>query len=252
VINNASDAYFEEAGELYLNDSLANSVGTSAKTVPAFIVNGKPSVIYLGSITCIFCGENRWAMALALSRFGGFSTLFTGFSSKGDGDIPTLYWSPATYNQSSMDFGSFYTSNYINFIAFEDTDPITGGFDIQPLAQMQEFVNATGNLAYIDAFKYILQINNFGGTPYTIWGARQINGADAIDFGNSSSEAPLPFANWTHAQVFSLLKTPNSQFAWTEYAAADLYIAMVCGTINNTAPVCSLSAITQIEKANGY
>ncbi len=252
VINGAPDSYFEKAGEMYLNRSLANSVGTTVKKVPTFIVNGKPSVLYLGSITCIFCGENRWAMALALSRFGNFSTLFTGYSALGDSDVPTIYWSPSEYNASSMDLGSFYSSDYINFIAFESSDPITLGFDIQPLSVMQQIVNQSGNSVYMAAFDYIMQINNFQGTPYTIWGSSQVPGADAVDFGNSTATAPRPLANWTHAQVFSLLKNPNSQFAWTEYAAADLYIAMTCASINNTAPVCQLPAISQIERANGY
>ncbi len=252
VINNASDSYFEKAGEMYLNRSLSNTVSATTKSVPEFLVNGKPSVIYLGSITCIFCGENRWAMALALSRFGNFSALFTGYSSIGDGDVPTLYWSPATYNESNVDLGSFYSSRYINFLAVESTDPITGGFNLQPLAQMQQMVNTSGNLAYMDAFRYIMQIDNFQGTPYTIWGGHQVSGADAVDFGNSTATAPRPFSNWTHAQVFSLLSSPNSQFAWTEYAAADLYIAMACSSLNNTAPICQLPAIAEIEKANGY
>ncbi len=252
VINNASDSYFEKAGEMLLNRSLANSVGSTVKSVQPFIVNGKPSVIYLGSITCVFCGENRWAMALALGRFGNFSSLYTGYSSLGDSDVPTIYWAPSHYNISGIDLGSFYSSNYINFIPFESTDPITAGFDLQPISQMQQIVNQSGNNVYMKAFDYIVQINNFQGTPWTIWGTSQVGGADAVDFGNSTATAPQPFADWTHAQVFSLLRNPNSQFAWTEYAAADLYIAMTCASLNNTAGICQLPVISQIETAEGY
>jgi hypothetical protein len=254
VINNASDAYFETAGEMLLNGTLKNQVGASANKVKTFIVNGKPSVIYFGSITCVFCGENRWAMALALGRFGNFSALFTGYSALQDSDVPTIYWSPAHYNSSTVDLGSFYSSKYLNFIAIEDTDPITGGFSIQtpfPAVQEQE-INKTGNLAYIDAIKYISEINNFQGTPYTIWGSQQVSGADAIDFGNSSATAPQPLESWTHAQIFSMLAHPNSQFAWTEYAAADVYIAMACSSLNNNAEICQLPAIVQIQKLEGY
>ncbi len=253
VINNSSDSYFEQAGLMYLNGNLVNELGTTVNKVPVFTVNGKPSVIYLGSITCIFCGENRWAMDLALSRFGNFSTLFNGYSSIGDGDVPTLYWSPATYNLSAVDLGSFYQSRYLNFIVFEDTAPISGGFALQTVSQISQEVNASGNPAYIDAFKYIIQINNFAGTPYTIWGMNQVNGADAVDFGNNTQTAPAPLNLWTHAQVFSQLANPNNQFAWTEYAAADLYIAMVCPSLNSTAPpICQLPAIKAIEAKNGY
>ncbi len=253
IINGVPDSYFEKAGMMYLNRSLVNTVVAGTKSVPAFILNGKPSVIYFGSITCIFCGENRWAMALALSRFGSFSTLFKGYSSLGDSDVPTLYWAPAHYNQSAVDLGSFYSSNYINFIAIEDTDPITGGFNLQPMQVISAEINSSGNLAYQDAFKYILQINNFQGTPYTIWGTNQLGGADAIDFGNAPpTNANLSLTYMTHAQVLSSLGNPSSQFALTEYAAADVYIAMLCPSINNSAPVCSLPAIQGIEKQNGY
>lgn len=252
IINDGPNSYFEQAGQMYLNGSLDNNVGTTAKSVPVFTVNGKPTVIYFGSITCVFCAENRWAMALALSRFGNFSTLFNGYSSLGDSDVPTLYWSPATYNASALDLGSFYKSKYLNFIVLEDTDPITGGFDLQSVAQIQQEVNATGNIAYMDALDYIIQINNFAGTPYTIWGTHQVNGADAIDFGNNTQTAPAPLNLWTHAQIFSQLAKPTDQFAWTEYAAADLYIAMVCPSLNNTPTICQLPAIAQIEAKNGY
>ena len=223
--------------------------------VSSFLLNGKPSVIYLGSITCIFCGENRWAMALALSRFGNFSNLFKGYSALGDSDVPTLYWSPAHYNSSTVDLGSFYNSKYINFIAIEDTAPISGGFSLQPLQTIQSEVNASGNLAYSDAYQYIMQLNNFQGTPYTIWGNYNIGGADAVDFGNqapTSTNPKLDLTYMTHNDILGQLAAPNDQFAWSEYAAADLYIAMTCASLNNTAPICSLPAIKGIEAANGY
>ena len=55
----------------------------------------------------------------------------------------------------------------------------------------------------------------------------------------------------THAQVLSQLSSFNDQFAWSEYAAADVYIAQVCPSINNTAPVCSLPAIKSIGSVMG-
>ncbi|MGC8586672.1 MAG: DUF929 family protein [Candidatus Micrarchaeia archaeon] len=249
IINNAPNSYFEKAGEMYLNGSLTDEVGASPTTVPMFVVNGKPSVIYLGSITCLFCSENRWAMAMALSRFGNFSALFKGYSSFGDADLPTLYWAPAHYNQSTIDLGSFYNSKYINFIALEDTGPITGGFALQPIPTMQQEISSAGNKVYSDAMNYIIQLNNFQGTPYTIWGKYNVGGADAVVLGNTTptSASSLPMTYMTHDQILQQLSNPSSQFGWSEYAAADLYVAMVCQSINNSAPVCSLPAIKQIE-----
>lgn len=257
AINSAPASYFQTAGEMYLNGTLPNVgaglSGFAPNKIPSFIVNGRPSVIYVGSITCIFCGENRWAMALALSRFGNFSSLFKGYSAWSDYDVPTLYWSPAHYNASSTELGSFFNSTYINFIAIEDANPITGGFVLNQPAIMQQRVNSSGNTAYIDAFKFINELGTnvktaFQGTPYTIWGSYEVGGADAVDFFGSS---PTAMASMTHDQVLQQLQHPNNTAAWSEYAAADVYIALTCASISNKAPVCSLPAIQAIE-SRGY
>lgn len=261
VINGAPDSYFETAGLMYLNGSINNTVLTNFAGVNSLIVNGRPSVVYLGSITCIFCGENRWAMALALGRFGSFSRLFQGYSSFGDYDVPTLYWHAADYthrdslsvSSNAILTGSYYSSSYINFFPIEGQGNLTGGFFIQSLPIIGAEINNTGNSTYIGVFRYILSLQGsnstlFRGTPYTIWGNRLFAGADAVDFGNSTpASSSLPLTYMTHAQVLSQLASPADQFAWTEYAAADVYIASVCTSINNTAQICSLSAIQKIE-----
>ncbi|MDE1855113.1 MAG: DUF929 family protein [Candidatus Micrarchaeota archaeon] len=253
VINNAPNSYYETAAEMLLNGTINNTVGTGVAKLPLFIVNGKPTVIYLGSVTCIFCGENRWAMAMALSRFGSFSYLFKGYSSIGDGDIPTLYWAPTHYNTSSTVFGDFYQSSFINFLAIEDTNPISGGFDLNPLNVIQLRANSTSNTAYIDAMNYIVSTKGFSGTPYTVWGSYEVGGADAIIFANNTNkQGTTPLQHMTHEQVLNQLSSFNDQFSWSEYAAADLYIAMLCKTFNNTASVCTaIPSIAKIETKLG-
>ncbi|MDE1768633.1 MAG: DUF929 family protein [Candidatus Micrarchaeota archaeon] len=255
VINNGPNAYYEKAGQMYLNGSLTNGVYPGANKVKGLPVDNKTTVIYLGSITCIFCGENRWAMALALSRFGSFSTLYKGYSSLGDGDVPTLYWAPLNYNISSDYIGNGYSSKYINFLSIEDTHPISGGFALNTFGQMQSNIERYNNATYNQAFNYIVNLSSnkttaFSGTPYTIWGTEQFSGADAVDFGNSSSSATLQIAGMTHAQILDQFANPNDQFGWTEYAAADVYIAALCSSLPNSTrssvSACSLPAILQI------
>ncbi len=261
LFNNANDSYFEEAGQMILNGTFGgyvfgSTVGSNAEVKildNPFVVNGKPSVIYFGSTTCIFCGENRWAMALALGKFGNFSELYKGYSSFGDHDIPTIYWAPAHYNQSAEDLGNFYSSKYINFISIEDDLPITGGFQLNPMSTIGARINATNNSVYINAFKFILQLNNFQGTPYTIWGKYNVLGADDADFGFKSEPSGNPSIEYkTHNMVFDNISHPNSEFGYLEYAGADLYIAMTCASINNTAPICSLPVIPKLESYEGY
>lgn len=264
VINSEPDSYFDTAARMYLNGSLTALVGQSVVNVPLFTVNGKPAVIYLGAISCVYCGENRWAMALALSRFGVFQNLFLGYSSWGDQDVPTVYWAPAAYNATSAaDFGNFYDGTYVNFVSIDYASPITSGFQMQTLSYFQQQALDVNNTVYEKATNYLVALNNFAGTPYTLWGRYNVPGADATDFGeatstssNASSTAAstlLPLATMTHEQVLQSLAHPADQFAWTEYAAADYYVSLICATLgagstSSTAapPVCSEPNISEM------
>lgn len=251
VINGAPLAYYEVAGQKLLNHSLNNQVIVSnSPQANAFIVNGKPSVIYIGAISCIFCGENRWAMALALGSFGKFSQLYKGYSALGDGDLPTIYWNLDNYTTASgATFGNFYNSSYINFISTEYDSPITGGFQMQPLSY---FIPHAPNTTYYNALTFMNSTGLFSGTPFTFWGTSIMRGADAVVLGNTTpSGTPYALSVETHAQVLNQLSSFNDQFAWSEYAGADVYIAQVCPSINNAAPVCQLPAIIQIEHLIG-
>jgi hypothetical protein len=269
VINNAPDFYFETAAQMYLNQSLTLSIGAPVYQAPHFTVNGKPAVVYLGAISCPYCAENRWAMALALSKFGSFQQLFKGYSAIGDGDIPTIYWAPAEYNASAVkgavEFGNFYTSNYVSFLSIEYSSPITAAFEIQPLSYFEQKATAIANPIYEDATQLLTTLNDYAGTPDTLWGIYSVPGADASDFGDTSwnSTTTLPLASLTQDQILSRLAQPSSPFAWNEYAAADWYIALVCASaaanVSSSppasavaaAPVCSLPFIsTMVSQAH--
>lgn len=247
VLNNASKSYFVTAAQMYLNKSITIPIGAPVSAAPLEVVNGKPSVIYLGAISCVYCGENRWAMALALSQFGSFQHLFKGYSAFGDGNVPTIYWTPAEYNTTqAVDFGNFYTSNYINFLSIDYASPITAGFQMGPLTYFQQQATSTMNPAYEAAASTIIRLNNYDGTPYTIWGKFSVPGADASNFGDSvpNSTTSLPMASLTHDQVLGLLANPHTPFGWNEYAAADFYISLICASMSSPAPVCSLPSIS--------
>jgi len=266
VINDEPNSYFDTAARMWLNGSLTSLVGQQIAAAPLLTVNGKPTVVYLGAISCVYCGENRWAMALALSRFGVFGNLFFGYSSLGDQDVPTVYWAPAHYNETSaVDFGNFFDGTYVNFLSIDYASPITAGFEMQTLPYFQQQATAINNTVYERATSLLVSLNNFAGTPYTIWGRYSVLGADATDFGDvtststmttSSSSASsttttstatlLPLASMTHEQVLASLASPDTPFAWTEYAAADYYVALICSSLgvistsSTTAPpVCS-------------
>ncbi len=251
VINYAPNSYFEIAANMLLNNTINSSVFitsiNSSDKYNAIIINKKPTVIYIGALSCIFCGENRWAIALALSRFGNFSSLYKGYSSFGDGDLPTLYWSAYNYTTpSNVSFGNSYSSNYINFISADYESPVKLGFEFKPLYY---FVQKAPNATYLDAMRFMNNTSKFRGTPFLLWGNVLYNGADAVILGNGSvSSPPYPLEEMTHAQVISQLKNFNDPFSYSEYAAADVYVSYICASINNSAPICQVPAIKTIEQ----
>jgi thiol-disulfide isomerase/thioredoxin len=92
----------------------ANPIKTAHATgngLPA--VNGKPVVFYFGALWCPICATERWAMIVALSRFGTFSGLKGAESAQNDSYPNTQTW----------DFASAtYTSKYIVFTPDEFQD----------------------------------------------------------------------------------------------------------------------------------
>ncbi|MGC9190328.1 MAG: DUF929 family protein [Candidatus Micrarchaeia archaeon] len=268
AINDAPNSYFEQAGEMVLNTSPGNPFGETlsnnaitgpifvqpAKQISPFILNGKPSVIYLGATSCVFCAENRWAMALALSRFGNFSKLFIGYSSFGDGDVPTVYWNKDNYTVSAgATFGNYYSSKYINFISADYDSPIVQGFQF-PQSGVSYFIAAAPNSTYKQAYSLVNSTGLFAGTPFSLWGSSVEGGADAVVFGTSQPGQPTslpPISYMTHSQILAQFASFNTTFAKEEYGAADVYVAELCPSIKNAAPACQLPAIQKMESIMG-
>ena len=83
----------------------------------ALTANGKPEMLYMGAEYCPYCAAERWAMIVALSRFGTFSGLATVHSAAANGagnaepypNTPTWTFVHATY-----------TSKYLTFTPVEE------------------------------------------------------------------------------------------------------------------------------------
>jgi Domain of unknown function (DUF929) len=87
--------------------SPAQQLPASAKVIS---VDGKPEVLYIGAEYCPFCAAERWAMVMALSKFGTFSGLKGTTSSAID-----VHPSTPTFSF----YGSTYKSSYISFVPVE-------------------------------------------------------------------------------------------------------------------------------------
>ena len=181
-------------------------------TGPALTSGGKPEMLYIGAEYCPYCAGTRWAMIVALSRFGTFSGLRTIHSSTTDtpANIPT--W---TFYQSR------YTSNYLTFTPVETTTNVRQGNSYPtlqtPTAQQQQ-----------------------------IWQAYDPNGSiPFISFGNKYLLASVPYdvtllQGKTWAQIASALKDPSSPVAKAIGGTANYMTAAICKlTGNQPASACT-------------
>ena len=76
-----------------------------------FLSGGKPTVVYVGGEYCQYCAAQRWALIVALERFGNFTGLKYMTSAANEGDLPTFTF-----------VGSGYVSSYVGFRPFEYAD----------------------------------------------------------------------------------------------------------------------------------
>jgi thiol-disulfide isomerase/thioredoxin len=187
----------------------------------SLVSGGKPEMLYIGAEFCPYCAAERWAMAVALSRFGTFTVPPRGFhSSKTDTDpnTPTL-----TFYKTS------YTSPYLTFTPVEnetvDRTPLQNTTSAQQALWVKYDSTSGGGVGY----------------PF-------------IDFGNKyvikePSYDPGVLAGLSWAQVASDLHNPSSPVAQGADGTANLITAAICkmtgdkpGSVCTSAGVQSASA----------
>ena len=197
--------------------STLNAVGTGTANPQTFIKltkgsplmsNGKPEVLYVGAEYCPYCATERWAMVVALSRFGTFSGLHGIHSDPTDvyPNTPTLTFYKSTYK-----------SNYIVFTPVE-TETVSKG-PLQSLNSAQNKLFAT-----YDAPPYVAAQSK-GTIPFVDFGNKyMINGA---------SYNPSVLAGKSWSEVAAALKDPSSAIAKGADGTANMITARICQLTNN-------------------
>lgn len=185
--------------------------------------NGKPEVLYMGAEYCPFCATERWAMVVALSRFGTFSNLHYIHSSPTDtpASIPTLTF-----------YKSGYTSKYVAFtpVEMQKIDRST----LQTPTSAQNSV-----LTKYDAPPYV-QASSAGSIPFMDFGGKwMISGA-------SYNYQVLQGQSWS--QIAAALHDPSSTIAQGADGTANYFTAAICNLTNNQpSSVCSSTAVKSLE-----
>jgi Domain of unknown function (DUF929) len=187
------------------------------KGQPALTSGGKPEVVYMGEESCPYCGAERWALVVALSRFGSFSNLRLIHSSSTDvyPNTPTLSF-----------YKSSYTSKYLTFTPVEEVT-VTGATLQKPTAAQNAL------MAKYDASSYVgSAANSF---PFVDVGNQY------IDVGAQYLPSALAGLSWS--QVASDVRNPSSSVAKGVDGAANSITAAICKiTKDAPAAVCNSAA----------
>jgi hypothetical protein len=176
--------------------------------------SGKPEMLYVGAEFCPYCAELRWSMAVALSRFGTFTT-----------PLRSIHSSPADVYPSTATLTFYkagYTSRYLAFIPVENQR-----IDHSPL-------QATT------------------GQQQTIWNAYDPGSYPFIDFGNkyvitAPIYNPAVLQGKTWAQIAAALHTPSSPIAQGADGAANYITAAICKMTGNQPASACTAAVRALE-----
>jgi hypothetical protein len=228
AVEHPNSAIFDQVGagtsSANLFQALPNKSGTGLS-----VENGKPVLFYAGGEFCPFCAAERWALIMALSRFGSFAGIETNTSSTSDiyPGTPTFTFVKASY-----------TSPYLVF----DAKEIFGATETTPL---QSLTSAESSIySTYDTPPYTaggIPFMDFGGLYVTSGGSYDV-GVLHVNQGDQNSQA------LTYAEIVSGLSKVNSPIAQSIVGTANEYTAAICKMTNNTdKAVCSSGAITQIE-----
>jgi thiol-disulfide isomerase/thioredoxin len=196
--------------------------GPTPVSGPPLTSGGKPEVLYVGAEYCPYCAAQRWAMIVAMSRFGTFSGLRTIHSASRD-----VYPNTPTFTFA----GSHYASKYLSFVPVEETTNVPNGPNSytpldRPTAAQQALLT-----------KY----NKQGSIPFIDFGNKY------VQVGNSPGYGPQDLAGKTWAQIAAALHDPSSPTAKAVGGAANWTTATICKLTNNQPASACTPAVKALE-----
>jgi hypothetical protein len=208
LVNELTQIPISEYNKIGTGGSLVSGLPSQLNSTP-LVLNNKPEVLYMGDEWCPYCGAERWALILALSRFGTISNLYTAFSSSTD-----VYPYTPTFSLAKVK----YSSPYISFVEVEmqtiNHTPLQN-----PTPEENNLLNTIGNgsIPFID----------IGGSWYS-----------------TANYDPQLLQGLSHKTIASNLSNPNTQSTQAIIGSANYLTATIC-SIDNNQPgrICNSSGV---------
>jgi len=214
---------------------IAVTGGSSGSSGASLTAGGKPEMLYQGAEYCPYCAAERWAMIVALSRFGTFSGLATIHSASADGaGNAEPYPSTPTWTFVNATF----SSPYLTFTSVEEQtnipDKTTGGYT----ALQKPTAEQSALLAKYDAPPYISSADA-GSIPF-------------VDFGNKylilgASYNPQVLSGLSWSQIATDLSNASSPVAKAVDGTANYITAAICKMTGNQPASACTSAVQSLE-----
>ena len=180
---------------------------------------GKPEMLYIGAEFCPYCAAMRWSMAIALSRFGEFTTPLQGIHSSSTDTDP---------NTATLTFyKTGYASKYLKFTPVENLT-----VSHSPLQSLTSEQNALWAKYEPDP--------NTRGYPFIDFGNKLILKGPIYD--------PKVLAGKSWSQIAAVLHDPSSPITQNVVGAANYVTGAICKMTNNQpSDVCSSPAVTAVQ-----
>ncbi len=208
----------------------SNNAPKSIHGAAALEKDGKPRIVYIGAEYCPYCATERWAMVMALSRFGTFSNLGVTHSSGADQypNTPTFTFHGASYSSPYLDFdGVEIASNEVQGSSWAPLDT--------PTAEEQSLLKKYDGPPYIAA-------DDAGAIPFIDVGNRYMVSGAGYD--------PGVLQGHTATSIAASLSEPGSAISKGAVGTANMLSAAICKITNGQpAKVCTSSGVTTAARS---
>ncbi len=214
--------------------SVWGPVGTAAASPPQVVkavahLPKAPEFLYIGAEWCPFCAAERWAMTIALSRFGTLSNMHLMQSSSSD-----VY--PGT--KTLTFYGSHYQSPYIHIAMVETAANTPNASGTYPTLETPTAAESTIQAAY-DKPPYVPAGSN-GSIPFVLVGGKYL--------WIGAQYQPTVLAGLSWSQIASDARHPTNSVGQSILSAANELTAAICATDGNQpASVCQTPVIRGAE-----